>query len=82
MKQPEGFTDKGQEHLVCTLVQYIWFETVSTMLESDTGYTTEEDQSTNDPCIYTSSKEGPLILAVYVDDTVLAGKSEKKLNQP
>ena len=36
-------------------------------------------QSTSDPCIYTSSKEDLLILAVYVDDIVLAGKSEKKI---
>ena len=34
-------------------------------------------QSTSDPCIYTSSKEGLLILAVYVDDIVLAEKSDK-----
>ena len=32
-------------------------------------------QSTSDPCIYTSSKDR----LVYVDDIVLAGKSEKQI---
>ena len=83
MKQPEGFTDKGQEHLVCRLKRSIyglkqsprcWNQTLDTKLKK-MGFT----QSTSDPCIYTSSKEGLLILAVYVDDIVLAGKSEKKI---
>ena len=82
MKQPEGFTDRGQEHLVCRLKRSIyglkqsprcWNLTLDTQLKK-MGFV----QSTSDPCIYTSSKDR-LILAVYVDDIVLAGKSEKQI---
>ncbi len=39
-------------------------------------------QSASDPCIYTSqSKDGLFILAVYVDDIVLAGKSLEHISQ-
>ena len=40
-------------------------------------------QSTSDPCIYTSKTklDGLFILAVYVDDILLAGKSQQKLAQ-
>jgi len=34
-------------------------------------------QSTNDPCIYISTAGSLLILAVYDDDIVLAGKSQQ-----
>ena len=85
MKQPEGFTVKGKEHLVCKLKRSIyglkqsprcWNQTLDTQLKK-MGFI----QSTSDPCIYTSSKEGLLILAVYVDDIVLAGKSEKQIKE-
>ena len=83
MKQPESFTNKGQEHLVCRLKRSIyglkqsprcWNQTLDVQLKK-MGFV----QSTSDPCIYTSSKEDLLILAVYVDDIVLEGKSEKKI---
>ena len=35
-------------------------------------------QSVSDPCIYA---DGLFILAVYVDDILLAGKSQQKINQ-
>ena len=40
-------------------------------------------QSTSDPCIYTSKtkSDGLLILAVYIDDILLAGKSQQKIAQ-
>ena len=40
-------------------------------------------QSKSDPCIYTSVTEsyGVFILAVYVDDILLAGKSQQKIAQ-
>ena len=38
--------------------------------------------STNDPCIYTLNSGGEvIILAVYVDDIILAGKSTEKIQQ-
>ena len=36
-------------------------------------------QSTNDPCIYISTADSLLILVVYVDDIVLAEKSQKAI---
>jgi len=38
--------------------------------------------STNDPCIYTVNSGGEFfILAVYVDDMILAGKSTMRIQQ-
>ena len=51
-----------------------WNQTLDTPLKK-MGFT----QSTSDSCIYTSSKEGLLILAMYVDDIVIAGKSEEEI---
>ena len=53
---------------------YFWNQTLNTQLKK-MGFA----QSTSDPCIYTSSKECLLILAVYVADIVLAGKSENEI---
>ena len=36
-------------------------------------------QSTSDPCIYTSLEGESFIIGVYVDDIVLAGKSDKTM---
>ena len=36
-------------------------------------------QSTNDPCIYIPTADSLLILAVYIDDIVLAGKSQQAI---
>ena len=75
-KQPDGFATKGKEHLVCKLKKNIyglkqsprcWNVALDDHL-CDIGFT----QSTSDPCIYTS--EGLVLLAVYVDDVLLAAK--------
>ena len=80
MKQPEGFATKGKEHLVCKLKKSIyglkqsprcWNVELDDHL-CDIGFT----QSTSDPCIYTS-EGGSVLLAVYVDDVLLAAKSEQ-----
>ncbi len=87
MKQPKGFVTKGKEHLVCRLKKSLyglkqsprcWNQTLDRHLKH-LGF----KQSTSDPCIYTSASEsdGFLILAVYVDDILLAGKSEKQIAQ-
>ena len=36
-------------------------------------------QSTSDPCLYVASEGEKFIIAVYVDDIVLAGKSDKRM---
>lgn len=87
MKQPEGFLADGQEHLVCQLKKSIyglkqsprcWNQVLDAQLKL-MGF----KQSTSDPCIYTSKTklDGLFILAVYVDDILLAGKSQQKLAQ-
>ena len=87
MKQPEGFLADGQEHLVCRLKKSIyglkqsprcWNQVLDAQLKL-MGF----KQSTSDPCIYTSKTklDGLFILAVYVDDILLAGKSQQELAQ-
>ena len=87
MKQPEGFLVNGQEHLVCRLRKSIyglkqsprcWNQALDAQIKL-MGF----KQSTSDPCIYTSTTEsgGLLVLAVYVDDILLAGKSQQKIAQ-
>ena len=87
MKQPEGFLADGQEHLVCRLKKSIyglkqsprcWNQVLDAQLKL-MGF----KQSTSDPCIYTSKTklDGLFILGMYVDDILLAGKSQQKLAQ-
>ena len=85
MKQPEGFLVQGQEHLVCRLKRSIyglkqaprcWNYALDAQLKT-MGF----EQSPNDPCIYISTTNGLLILAVYVDDILLAGKSQQRIAQ-
>ena len=85
MKQPEGFVVQGQENLVCRLKRSIyglkqsprcWNQALDTQLKA-MGF----KQSTNDPCIYVSTADGLMILAVYVDDIVLAGKSQQMIGK-
>ena len=85
MKQPEGFVAEGQEHLVCRLKKSLyglkqsprcWNRALDTQLKT-MGF----KQSASDPCIYTSTTDDPFILAVYVDDILLAAKSQQKIDQ-
>lgn len=85
MKQPKGFLTQGQEHLVCKLKKSIyglkqsprcWNSALDSQLKK-MGFV----QTDSDPCIYRSSGEDMCIIGVYVDDIVLAGKSEKQLEE-
>ena len=76
MKQSEDFVKQGQEKLVCGLKKSIyglkqsprcWNQALDVQLKT-MGF----KQSTNDPCIYISTADSLLIVAVYVDDIVLA----------
>ena len=84
MKQPKDFVVKGQEHLVCKLKKSIyglkqsprcWNKALHDHL-CKIGF----KQSASDPFIYTTEGE-TVILAVYVDDIILATKDERKLIQ-
>ena len=86
MKQPEGFIETGKEDLVCRLKRSIyglrqsprcWNHALDGKLKE-----MEFKQTSSDPCLYVSfDSEGVLFLvAVYVDDIVLGGKSKAKMD--
>ena len=83
MKQPEGFVVKGQEHLVCRLKKSLyglkqsprcWNIALDKHLKG-IGFV----QAESDPCIYRASSGELFFLGVYVDDIVMASKSEARL---
>ena len=86
MRQPEGFVEQGKEHLVCRLKRSIyglkqsprcWNHALDSKLR-EMGF----EQTSSDPCLYVHfDSEGVMFLvAVYVDDIVLGGRSEAKMN--
>lgn len=84
MRQPEGFVTKGQEHLVCKLEKSIyglkqsprcWNAVLDDQLR-DMGFV----QSASDPCVYKDSGGEMFLIGVYVDDIILAGENDKKIN--
>ncbi|CAB4008956.1 Hypothetical predicted protein, partial [Paramuricea clavata] len=86
MKQPEGFIEKGKEQLVCRLRRSIydlkqspccWNSVLDRKLKN-MGFV----QTTDDPCIYIKEEGGEIfIIAMYVDDILLAGKNGQKINE-
>ena len=82
MKQPEQFQVKGKEHLLCKLKRSIyslkessrcWNEALDKHLKK-MGF----KQSKNDPCIYILNSGGEIfIIAVYVNNIILAGKTSE-----
>ena len=85
MHQPEGFVTKGQEHLVCKLKRSIyglkqsprcWNSALHCQLKA-MGFA----QTTSDPCLYVSTEGELFVIAVYVDDIVLAGRSDRKMSE-
>ena len=90
MKQPEGFVDSENPDYVCLLKKSLyglkqsarcWNLVMDEYLKSN-GY----KQSTADMCIYYKSevKDGRtvlMIIAVYVDDTILASNNMDALNE-
>ena len=86
MQQPEGYEVKGEEKLVCRLKKSIyglkqsprcWNIALDSFLK-EMGFS----QSINDPCIYHKDENGEMfIMGVYVDDIILAGKSESAIQK-
>ena len=83
MKQPEGFAAEGQEDLVCKLKRSIyglkqsprcWNSALDHKLKQ-MGFV----QAKGDPCLYMASEGEMFIIAVYVDDIVLAGKGDQRM---
>ena len=86
MKQPEGFVVSNKEHLVCKLKRSLyglkqaprqWYKKFDTFMLSQ-GF----DRSYADHCLYTKKDidDSPIILVLYVDDMLLAGKRKTSLD--
>jgi len=86
MQQPEGFVESGKENMVCRLKRSIyglkqsphcWNHALAGHLK-EIGFS----QTPSDPCIYvrTDTEGEILIVAVYVDDIILACNSPAKMN--
>ena len=84
MKQPEGYVVKGKEGLVCKLKKSIYG-----LKQSPRCWNSVLDdylkklrfvQAAGDPCLYMASEGEMLLIAIYVDDILLAGKSITRLN--
>ena len=85
MKQPEGYAFKGKEKLVCKLKKSLyglkqsprcWNEALDRHLKK-MGF----EQANSDPCIYTASGGELFLIAVYVDDIILAGRSDLRMKE-
>ena len=81
MYQLEGFVIQGKESLVCKLKHSLydlrqaprcWNFTLDKRLK-ELGF----PQTTSDHCIYIAKSGEPFIIGIYVDDILLAGKSDK-----
>ena len=85
IKQPEGYAIKGKEKLVCKLKKSLyglkqwprcWNEALDKHLKK-MGF----EQANSDPCVYTASGEELFSIAMYVDDIILAGRSDKRMKE-
>ena len=86
MEQPAGFVAHGSEDMVCSLRKSLyglkqapreWYQKFDAFMRSE-GYM----RSHEDPCLYTrKAADGSLIvLILYVDDMLIAGKSVADVN--
>lgn len=85
MKQPKGFAAEGAEDLVCKLKKSIYGLKQSSRCWNSTLYKHLKEmgfeQSTSDPCIYMDTGGDVFCIVVYVDDMVLAGRSDQRIKQ-
>ena len=85
MAQPEGYAVKGKTDLVCRLKKSLyglkqsprcWNSALNSHLKN-MGFV----QATGDPCIYMATEGEMFLIAVYVDDILLAGKTQKRMTE-
>ena len=85
MAQPEGYEQPGREKLVCKLNKALyglkqgsrqWYQKFDTFMRSQ-----EFKRSQEDYCLYTKklSDGSQIILILYVDDMLIAGKSKSEI---
>ena len=85
MKQPEGYVVKGKENLVCKLKKSIYglkqsprcWNSILDQFLKKIGFV----QAISDPCLYIASEGELFLIAVYVDDIVLAGSSDARMKE-
>ena len=85
MDQPEGFVVQGKEGLVCKLKHSLyglnqaprcWNFILDERLKEMWFV-----QTVSDPCIYVTKGSESFIIGIYVDDILLARKSEKQIHE-
>jgi hypothetical protein len=87
LTQPEGFVEKGQEHLVCKLKKALyglkhaprsWYEKIDSFFLQQ-GFM----RSKSDPNLYTKfDEQGYIVLiSLYVDDLIITGNAEKLIDE-
>ena len=85
MQQPDGYLQPGKEHFVCKLKKSLYglkqsprcWNKVLTEFLTSVGFV----QSSADPCVYVQSGNCPIVVAAYVDDLIIATKTEKEMQQ-
>lgn len=78
MTQPEGYTEKGQEHLVCRLKQAprAWYTKLDNYLCQNGFHRCNSDSS-----LYVKNRNGlTTIIIVYVDDMILTGDDDESIS--
>ena len=87
MEQPEGFTIKGKEHLVCRLKKSLyglkqalrqWYKKFDSFMVEH-GY----DRTASDHCVFVNkfSNGEFIILLLYVDDMLIVGCDTSKIDK-
>ena len=86
IRQPEGFIEKDKENLVCRLKKSIyglkqsprcWNIAIDDHLKKMKFVQTE-----GDPCLYVSRDDAETVfIAVYVDDILIAAKTDKRIDE-
>ena len=85
MRQSPGFEKKTKDGLVCKLVKSLyglkqsprqWYKLLDKFLR-DKGYR----RSDVDPCIYVKGDKNIIMIALYVDDLIIASNSEKLMKE-
>jgi hypothetical protein len=87
MEQPEGFTTKGKEYLVCQLKKSLyglkqasrqWYKKFDSFMVEH-GY----DRTASDHCVFVKKlSDGEfIILLLYVDDMLIVGRDTSKINR-
>ena len=85
MQQPEGFVEEGKEYMVCYLKRSIyglkpsprcWNHALDSKLRE-----MKFKPTSGDPCLYVHTDQGGemSLVAVYVDDLILGGRSGSKM---